>query len=221
MNVVIFEDNIFIANQISNYITSKGYSIIGKASTFQEAKSIIQIERFDLAIIDIHLDKPDDGLFLAEEVGKLNIPYFFLTGQTDQETIRKISKLNPINYIVKPFHNNQIQAALLLADNEVKRLNESQIFTFYEGKKEYREFLNNILYIQSDKQYSHICFKHNIKKMYRISIHEFQNLLQEKGFIRVNRFSLINSNYITVKSKTEYKINDLVFRVSKKYMTNV
>jgi PAS domain S-box-containing protein len=114
--VLIVEDERIVAVDIRRTLLSCGYSICGIASNAKEA-----LEKFihfhpDLVLMDIMLANQDDGIQIAEEIIKIkDVPIIFLTAFADDETLERAQKINPFGYIIKPFEERELQAALSMA----------------------------------------------------------------------------------------------------------
>ena len=75
------------------------------------------IEHPDLALIDIHLTGPIDGIDLACLIrSKINAPTIFLSGLADAQTRLRAKAARPLAFLQKPFRPsklfNAIQGAL-------------------------------------------------------------------------------------------------------------
>jgi len=77
--------------------------------TFQRIKDY----SFDLILLDIIM-QPLDGFEVCKELKSNNatkdIPIIFLTAKTDEESILKAFKLGGVDYITKPFNENELEA---------------------------------------------------------------------------------------------------------------
>lgn len=77
--------------------------------TFQRIKDY----SFDLILLDIIM-QPLDGFEVCKELksnhATKDIPIIFLTAKTDEESILKAFKLGGVDYITKPFNENELEA---------------------------------------------------------------------------------------------------------------
>ena len=80
--------------------------------------------------MDIVMPGEMDGIAAAEQIrSELGIPFVFLTAYTDPDLIDRAKGLEPLGYIIKPFQEGQITAAIEIAlhnDEMARRLRESE-----------------------------------------------------------------------------------------------
>ena len=77
--MLLVEDEPLIALDGEAILMSLGVARVVWARGVAEALSAMQAETFDVAILDLRLDK-DSSLPLAQELAKLGVPFGFLTG---------------------------------------------------------------------------------------------------------------------------------------------
>src|SRR3569623_1454195 len=78
-NVLIVEDEYFIATDLAEEVSRAGAEVGGPASTVGEAIALLAGERVDLAILDNNL-KGDIDFSIADELTLRGIPFVFATG---------------------------------------------------------------------------------------------------------------------------------------------
>ncbi|OLC32782.1 MAG: hypothetical protein AUH81_15545 [Candidatus Rokubacteria bacterium 13_1_40CM_4_69_5] len=67
-------------------------------------------------LMDIRLKGQIDGVKAAGEInGRLGIPIVYLTAHADQQTLRRAKTTQPLGYILKPFDERDLSAAIELA----------------------------------------------------------------------------------------------------------
>lgn len=77
--VLVVEDEMLIALDITDELTNAGCSVIGPALRLEAASALVQTEEIDAAILDISLM----GFYVwtvARALASRNIPFIFLTG---------------------------------------------------------------------------------------------------------------------------------------------
>lgn len=101
--ILLVEDDLDLGEQTAFYLRSSGFDI-SWASSATEALSAIELEVFDLLLVDIQI--PDmDGFELVKRV-LLKVPsqrFLFLTARDNKESKIKGLKLGGEDYVVKPF----------------------------------------------------------------------------------------------------------------------
>ncbi len=111
MKVLLVEDNIGIAKGLMYSLEQKEYEV-SHAENVKETKDILEIQSFDLIILDISL--PDgSGFDLYKNVIKSkNIPVIFLTARDEEDDIVKGLELGAEDYITKPFSTKELIARM-------------------------------------------------------------------------------------------------------------
>ena len=114
--VLIVEDAVIIAEDLAASVEELGYEVVGIADNAPEAFELIESKQPDVALLDINLGTEVDGLDIAKSLNeKYQLPFIFITAFSSKQTQEKISALNPNGYLVKPFENEDLEAALIKA----------------------------------------------------------------------------------------------------------
>jgi CheY-like chemotaxis protein len=106
--ILVVEDEYFIADDLVVALRAAGAEIIGPASTWQEALSMLEATPPDLAILDINL-RGENGFAVADALAARGLPFVFATGY-DPSAIPERHAGRPVWQ--KPFDVNDIAAAL-------------------------------------------------------------------------------------------------------------
>jgi DNA-binding NarL/FixJ family response regulator len=124
--ILIVEDEPIIAQNIAAYLNNNDFTVSGIAFDYEEALQQLKNNQPDAALIDINLDSASDGIELAAFINKLTpLPFLFLTSYADKDTLERAKKVEPWGYIVKPFNEKTLAAALEIAIyNFAKRSNQ-------------------------------------------------------------------------------------------------
>lgn len=128
--ILIIEDEAIVAENIAAILENAGYVITGIAERADDALTALEKEKPNLIICDIFIKGSINGIELATTFSKTeSIPFIYLTAFADEETIKKASQTHPMAYLVKPFTEKQLVAAVNLAmethygDNSAQREN--------------------------------------------------------------------------------------------------
>ena len=114
--ILTVEDEAIIAIEIKSTLKILGYTVAGHATTAQKAIDLIETDRPDLILLDIHLKGDQNGIELAKVINeKYKIPFVFLTSYSDGMILEEAIKVLPYGYIVKPFTTNDIKSAIEIA----------------------------------------------------------------------------------------------------------
>jgi len=111
--IVVVEDDMIIQMFISKVLNDAGFEIVAEARTSDQALRCVEEYQPDLVLMDISIAGPIDGIETAEIVGKkYNTAVIFITGNSDQATIDRAKKTNPVDFIFKPIDENQLKRRL-------------------------------------------------------------------------------------------------------------
>lgn len=114
--VLVVEDEIVVSEDLQQRLSRLGYEVVGAADTAADAIQQATAARPDVALMDIMLHGRPEGIDAAEHLKRqLDIPVIYLTAHTDSATLQKAKLTDPSGYIVKPFEERQLQAAIELA----------------------------------------------------------------------------------------------------------
>ena len=94
----------------------QGYEVVAEARCYEDAASALDACRPDIVLLDIGLDDEDAGLRLAESDGFPSATAIvFVSGRTDGRTLARIEGIGPAGFVVKPFRDAQVVAAITAA----------------------------------------------------------------------------------------------------------
>ena len=112
-SILIVEDEALVASYIEEVLAESGFRVAGVASSGPEALSLAEETRPQLALVDIRLTGPIDGIELACLLRqKFALPAIFLSGLADDETTRRAVAAEPLGFLRKPFRPSQVFNAI-------------------------------------------------------------------------------------------------------------
>jgi CheY-like chemotaxis protein len=112
-SILIVEDEALIATYIREVLEESGFIVAGVASSGVEALSLANDNAPDLALVDIKLAGPMDGIEVARLMrSRFNVRSIFLSGVADVETIERAQSVAPLGFLEKPFRPSQVFNAL-------------------------------------------------------------------------------------------------------------
>jgi len=122
IRILIVEDEALVASYIEEVLAESGFEVAGIAASGPEALSLAAEQRPILALVDIRLTGPIDGIELAcllrQQLGLRSI---FLSGLVDAATTERAQVAQPLGFLPKPFLPSQvfnaIERALSLLDD--------------------------------------------------------------------------------------------------------
>ena len=140
IRVVIADDESIIRMDLKEILENAGHSVVGSAKNGREALELAEALHPDLVILDIKMPKLN-GLTAAERIAKQTLaPVILLTAYKDKRFVEKARKGGVYTYLVKPFREEELLAAVDLAISrfEEMRAIESELATVkqkLEGRK--------------------------------------------------------------------------------------
>ncbi|WP_052732749.1 sigma 54-interacting transcriptional regulator [Hymenobacter terrenus] len=114
--ILIVEDNFVIANDLRNILQSFNYNVTGIAHSMPTALAALHRHPVDMVLIDVNLQEQRDGIDLAREIRlHYSLPFIYITSYVDEATLSRANLTQPYGYVVKPFMEADIKAAVEVA----------------------------------------------------------------------------------------------------------
>src|SRR5512136_2898704 len=111
--ILVVDDEAIITMQLEERLTALGYEVVGMAASGEE--SIEKARRLspDIVLMDIVMPGKMNGIEAAKQIyEEMGIPCVFVTSYADDAIIQKAKEARPYGYIVKPFNELEIKAAI-------------------------------------------------------------------------------------------------------------
>ena len=116
ISVLIVEDEVIVAENLSSKLEKLGYTVIGMAINGHEAVEMALAHRPQLVLMDIKLQGELDGIATVEKIKKhLDIPVIYLTAHSDPNTLSRAKISKPYGYVLKPFDERDLATQIELA----------------------------------------------------------------------------------------------------------
>lgn len=113
---LVVEDDPLVADDLSLCIQDLGYQVIGPANDFATARQLLEERLPDLVFLDIDLGGEETGIDVASLINReYKIPFIFLTAFSDQQTLEEVKDQYPAGFVLKPFDENRLRAAIQIA----------------------------------------------------------------------------------------------------------
>ncbi len=114
--ILVVDDEAIITMQLEERLSAMGYDIAGMSASGEDAVNKARRIRPDLVLMDIVMPGRMNGIEAAEIItNELDIPVVFVTSYADDAIIQKAKSVRPYGYIVKPFNELEIKAAIEVA----------------------------------------------------------------------------------------------------------
>ncbi len=126
--IIVVEDELAIALDIKVILLEAGYEPIINITSVEEAIQSIEENNPILVLIDINLNKKQDGI----EVGKYLLeknktPYLYVTSFSDKVTLDRVNTTRPHGYLVKPFKPSDLITTVSIVLNKFEHKEIDQI----------------------------------------------------------------------------------------------
>ncbi|MEG3959030.1 ATP-binding protein [Microcoleus sp. herbarium2] len=116
INILIVEDELLIAKNLSHKLESLGYQIVGIVSSGADAIQRAGEMEPDLILMDIVIKGDIDGIETAVIINqKFDIPIIYTTAYADDETLQRAENTGSYGYLLKPFKQRELHATIKIA----------------------------------------------------------------------------------------------------------
>jgi DNA-binding LytR/AlgR family response regulator len=211
----------------SHMANMKGLEIAGLCKNAVEALDILNEQSIDLIFLDIKMPKLLGTDFLKNLTNPPKV--IFVTAYRDYAV--EGYDLDAVDYLVKPVSFERF----LKAVSKVKKLLGQQVALMGEEYKKNVEafvylkvdknmqkiFVNEILYIESWKDYIKIFFTTGKNVLVKQSISSIENLLSEHNFLRVHRSYMVSLSKISGYNSLAIQLNEKDIPIGRLYKQHV
>jgi DNA-binding NtrC family response regulator len=134
--VLIAEDQFVEAYDLQLMLEKAGYEVCGIARSVPIALEMVRNQKPDLVILDIFLKGKLTGIDLAKQLKEDNIPFIFLSANSNEEILAAANTTEPHGFIVKPFREKDLLVTLEIAQYRHEHSRETK---FRRGKELLRQ----------------------------------------------------------------------------------
>lgn len=114
--ILIVEDQFIEANHLRLMLQRAGYGVCGIARSVDQAEELVESEKPNLVLLDIFLTGKRTGIELAEKLRDSNIPFIYLSANSNEEILNAAKATHPNGFLVKPFREKDLLVALQIAE---------------------------------------------------------------------------------------------------------
>lgn len=108
-------------------LTKKGYEVSSIARSVAEAIDILEKEKPGIVLLDIFLKGKLTGIDLAKRLHEDNIPFVFLSANSDEEVLSAAKATHPYGFLVKPFREKDLLVTMEIARYRHENSMESKL----------------------------------------------------------------------------------------------
>ena len=198
MTCIIIEDEIPAQNILKNYLNKlPNMHLKGVFKAAIEANAFLNIETVDVVFLDINL--PDiTGIDFIKTIK--NPPAIIMTTAYPDYAVSSFELETIVDYLVKPFSFDRFlkginKAKERTAKSEKTLTTTKEIFFLNVDKTLHKIVLQDILYLESDRNYITVVTKTQ-KLSYIDSLKNWKEKLPESEFIQIHKSYIINSKCV-------------------------
>ncbi|MGA7720565.1 MAG: PAS domain S-box protein [Ignavibacteriaceae bacterium] len=138
--ILVVDDELSSVIYIQKTLELYGFNLLKHAETSEAAIRLAKSWQPELILMDINLGGEIDGIEAAEKICETeDIPIIFITGNPDDNNIKRAKKILPYGYLIKPFNSLQ-----LLSMVEITLSNAASKKSFRESEERHRTTLYSI-----------------------------------------------------------------------------
>ncbi|MCR9172605.1 MAG: LytTR family transcriptional regulator DNA-binding domain-containing protein [bacterium] len=193
--IVIVEDEALIADHLALLLVDLKYEVLAIVDSADELFAVLDTSRPDLVLLDIQIQGALDGVDISHVLNsKYELPFVFISSNTDDKTLSRVKHANPAGFISKPFKVEQLRSVLALLPAKKPDAKQEEInshFFVKDALGHVRLAYEDVLYAKADDNYTHL---HTKDKRYVLSatLKKTEEQLASHGFIRCHRSYLVN-----------------------------
>jgi len=107
-NILIVEDQFIEAKGLKLILNNAGYRTCSIARSVASAISIMEKEKPDLVLLDIFLQGDDTGIDLGRILHEQNVPFVYLSANSNRQILELAKPTQPFGFMVKPFRAKDV-----------------------------------------------------------------------------------------------------------------
>jgi len=225
-NCIIVEDEPLAAEVLQDYIKQVPFlQLKGVCNDAIFAMEMLQKEPVDLMFLDIHLPKLKGFDFIKT----LKQPPHVIITSAYHEYALQGYEYNVVDYLLKPIEFNRfLMAVNKLRQSPVPEIRISSLMQsndrahlfFNVSKKKVKVYLDDILYIESLKEYIRI-FTSNKTILTKFQLGQIEELLAKNNFLRIHRSFIVAKDKIDAFTATDVEINGKQIPIGRSYKEQV
>lgn len=224
MNVktIIVDDEPLAITVMEGYLSRiAGIDIVATFNDGLPAFEFLQENDVDLVFLDVEMPK----LTGIELVRCLQHPPVVIITSANRDYAIEGFELNVADYILKPVTFERLlkaysKALELISKHSEGREQHDEYLLLKESKKNIRVRIDEILYIESIKDYVKVVTT-NRTVITKQSISSFEGLLDKTRFLRVHRSFIVALKHVQAFSSVSIEINDFEIPIGRLYKEEV
>ena len=237
IKILIVEDNVIIADDMQSMLEEIGYEIVDNVIVYEQAVEVLKTQQVDLVLIDIILASDKTGIDLGKHIREhYDIPFIFVTSNSDRATVENAKTVKPNGYLVKPFEQQDLYTSIEIAlsnfihsgkansggeamEEEDIAVSNSILKDSIFVKKQhlyYRIQFGDIQFIKADNVYLEV---NTIDKKFlvRSPLKDYLEKLPKNKFYRAHKSYIVNVDHIDAINSKDIMVNNTLIPISKEF----
>jgi DNA-binding LytR/AlgR family response regulator len=241
IKILIVEDNVIIADDMQSMLEEIGYEIVDNVIVYEQAVEVLKSKQVDLVLIDIILASDKTGIDLGKHIREnYDIPFIFVTSNSDRATVENAKTVKPNGYLVKPFEQQDLYTSIEIAlsnfiygkqttanttnddngasDDNVAMSNSILKDSIFVKKQHlyYRIQFGDIHFIKADNVYLEVNTADK-KFLVRSPLKDYLEKLPKNKFYRAHKSYIVNVDHIDAINSKDIMINNNLIPISKDF----
>lgn len=239
--ILIVEDNVIIADDMQSMLEEIGYEIVDNVIVYEQAVEVLKTKQVDLVLIDIILASDKTGIDLGKHIREhYDIPFIFVTSNSDRATVENAKTVKPNGYLVKPFEQQDLYTSIEIAlsnfiygkddtnqqlsnggedmNDDVAMSNSVLKDSIFVKKQHlyYRIQFGDIHFIKADNVYLEV---NTVDKKFlvRSPLKDYLEKLPKNKFYRAHKSYIVNVDHIDAINSKDIMINNNLIPISKDF----
>ncbi len=239
IKILIVEDNVIIADDMQSMLEEIGYEIVDNVIVYEQAVEVLKNKQVDLVLIDIILASDKTGIDLGKHIrDHYDIPFIFVTSNSDRATVENAKTVRPNGYLVKPFEQQDLYTSIEIALSNFEQSRKKRL-SFQEGEEEaaegfssnsilkdsifvkkqhlyYRIYFDDIRFIKADNVYLEVNTADK-KFLVRSPLKDYLEKLPPNKFYRAHKSYIVNVDHIDAINTRDILVNNTLIPISKDF----
>ncbi len=216
---IIVDDEPLAINVLENYIrTVPKLKLAKTCNNAFEALNVLNTEKIDLMFLDIHMPK----MIGTDLLKTLHYPPKVIFTTAHKDFAHDAFELDAVDYLLKPISLGRFLKAvnkyfhISSLETEIKEYDQGFVY-FRSDRKMIKVFLEDILYIESLKDYIVIHRQNSQDLRIKIPIGNVETMLPQHHFVRVHRSFIVAINKISAFTKNEVEVGTVEIPIGRSY----
>ncbi len=238
IKILIVEDNVIIADDMQSMLEEIGYEIVDNVIVYEQAEEVLRTKQVDLVLIDIILASDKTGIDLGKHIREnYDIPFIFVTSNSDRATVENAKTVQPNGYLVKPFEQQDLYTSIEIAlsnfvygsknrpegdagEAAADEVTSNSVLkdSIFVKKQHlyYRIQFEDILFIKADNVYLEVNTRDK-KFLVRSPLKDYLEKLPRNKFYRAHKSYIVNVDHIDAINSRDIMINNKAIPISKDF----